>query len=138
MGPCSSIWMVLKEAFLVRQVLVVSSEIIPAEFFACFPLKWVPKMLFMQRFWLLLKQLSYVSRIRSSPTKSSLLVVSWVNGSNLDRSDIVQEVLHIQSNLAKLDQTSIIFMSRASNFLADSLAKSGSGGGADMVSWSFP
>ncbi|KAK3197796.1 hypothetical protein Dsin_021211 [Dipteronia sinensis] len=63
--------------------------------------------------------------------------VSWINRGGCGNSDHMHSVSDIRSNLIKMDQAHIIFKSRASNSVADSLAKRGSEGGEDRESWSI-
>ncbi|KAK3229950.1 hypothetical protein Dsin_001831 [Dipteronia sinensis] len=64
-------------------------------------------------------------------------VVSWVNGGGCGNSDHMLSMSDVRSNLLKMDGAHIIFKSRDSNSVADSLAKRGSGGGDDRESWSI-
>lgn len=64
-------------------------------------------------------------------------VVEWLNGSSFNRDDLLQLLLNTRSNLSKMRQTSVIYNSRGSNTMANSLAKSGACGGANMVTWSI-
>ena len=62
-------------------------------------------------------------------------VVEWLNGSSVNRADLVQLLFDTRRNLSNFRQISVIYSPRGSNLLADSLAKSGASGGANMVTW---
>ncbi|KAK2641042.1 hypothetical protein Ddye_022805 [Dipteronia dyeriana] len=61
--------------------------------------------------------------------------VSWVNAAGIGNLAFMNIIQEIQQCLSILGNTLIIFNFRSSNSLADSLAKNGSGKGADFVVW---
>ncbi|KAK1565417.1 hypothetical protein Q3G72_026062 [Acer saccharum] len=67
----------------------------------------------------------------------SKVAVAWVNGIGTISSDCDFATNEIRSFLSLLGSTSVVFNSRASNTLADSLAKKGSGLNENVLIWDF-
>ena len=65
------------------------------------------------------------------------MAVAWVNGIGTISSDCDFAFNEIRSILSLLGSTSVVFNSRASNTLADSLAKKGSGLNENVLIWDF-
>ncbi|KAK2650615.1 hypothetical protein Ddye_018104 [Dipteronia dyeriana] len=65
----------------------------------------------------------------------SRIAVAWVNDKDFGNLKLVQTIYDIRSMLKALSSTSIIYMPRYSNFLADSLAKRGCSLDGGIVDW---
>ena len=66
----------------------------------------------------------------------SNVAVSWINGEGIGSYEHVNLIFGIRSNLNSIGQARVVFNHRFSNSVADILAKRGSGGGEELLSWS--
>jgi hypothetical protein len=86
-------------------------------------------------------QLCYLSLgLRRKPIfifSDSKVSVSWVNGDG-DAESVVASIFNeIRSFLALLFRVRVVFLPRIRNFVADSLAKRGSGAQEEVLLWDF-